>query len=58
MGYNGELEQIGWSTPVYVSDTDEKAREEAKPHIEILFNRLLRLPLRCCSRPAICRQSR
>jgi alkanesulfonate monooxygenase SsuD/methylene tetrahydromethanopterin reductase-like flavin-dependent oxidoreductase (luciferase family) len=43
-GYTASSDQVGWSTPVYVSDTDEKAREEAKPHIEILFNRLLRLP--------------
>lgn len=43
-GYNASSNQIGWSTPVYVSETDEKAREEAKPHIEILFNKLLRLP--------------
>jgi alkanesulfonate monooxygenase SsuD/methylene tetrahydromethanopterin reductase-like flavin-dependent oxidoreductase (luciferase family) len=43
-GYAASSEQIGWSTPVYVSDTDEKARQEAKPHIEHLFNRLLRLP--------------
>jgi alkanesulfonate monooxygenase SsuD/methylene tetrahydromethanopterin reductase-like flavin-dependent oxidoreductase (luciferase family) len=43
-GYTASSEQIGWSTPVYVSDTDQKARDEAKPHIELLFNRLLRLP--------------
>ncbi len=43
-GYTASSDQIGWSTPVYVSDTDEKARQEAKPHIEILFNKLLRLP--------------
>ena len=43
-GYRASSDQIGWSTPVYVSDTDQKAREEAKPHIECLFNRLLRLP--------------
>ncbi len=43
-GYSASSDQIGWSTPVYVSDTDEKARQEAKPHIEILFNKLLRLP--------------
>jgi alkanesulfonate monooxygenase SsuD/methylene tetrahydromethanopterin reductase-like flavin-dependent oxidoreductase (luciferase family) len=43
-GYTASSDQIGWSTPVYVSDTDQKAREEAKPHIEVLFNRLLRLP--------------
>jgi alkanesulfonate monooxygenase SsuD/methylene tetrahydromethanopterin reductase-like flavin-dependent oxidoreductase (luciferase family) len=43
-GYTARSEQIGWSTPVYVSDTDQKARAEAKPHIEALFNRFLRLP--------------
>ena len=43
-GYTASSDQIGWSTPVYISDTDEKAREEARPHIELLFNRLLRLP--------------
>jgi len=43
-GYTASSDRIGWSTPVYVSDTDQKARDEAKPHIEILFNKLLRLP--------------
>jgi alkanesulfonate monooxygenase SsuD/methylene tetrahydromethanopterin reductase-like flavin-dependent oxidoreductase (luciferase family) len=43
-GYRASSDQIGWSTPVYISDTDQKARDEAKPHIECLFNRLLRLP--------------
>ena len=43
-GYTASSEQIGWSAPVYVAETDQKARDEAKPHIEVLFNRLLRLP--------------
>jgi len=43
-GYTASSDQIGWSTPVYVAETDQKARDEAKPHIEVLFNRLLRLP--------------
>ena len=43
-GYEARSDQIGWSAPVYVAETDARAREEAKPHIEILFNRLLRLP--------------
>jgi alkanesulfonate monooxygenase SsuD/methylene tetrahydromethanopterin reductase-like flavin-dependent oxidoreductase (luciferase family) len=43
-GYAASSDQIGWSTPVYVSDTDQKARDEAKAHIEVLFNKLLRLP--------------
>ena len=43
-GYTARSEQIGWAAPVYVADTDAQAREEAKPHIEILFNKLLSLP--------------
>ena len=43
-GYEAKSEQIGWAAPVYVADTDEQARNEARVHIEILFNRLLRLP--------------
>ena len=43
-GYSASSEQIGWSAPVYLADTDEQARAEAGPHIETLFNRLLRLP--------------
>jgi alkanesulfonate monooxygenase SsuD/methylene tetrahydromethanopterin reductase-like flavin-dependent oxidoreductase (luciferase family) len=43
-GYTASSEQIGWAAPVYIADTDEQARAEAAPHIETLFNRLLRLP--------------
>ena len=43
-GYSASSDQIGWSAPVYLADTDEQARAEADPHIETLFNRLLRLP--------------
>jgi alkanesulfonate monooxygenase SsuD/methylene tetrahydromethanopterin reductase-like flavin-dependent oxidoreductase (luciferase family) len=43
-GYTAASEQIGWAAPVYVSGTDEKARDEARVHIETLFNKLLRLP--------------
>ncbi len=43
-GYTARSEQIGWAAPVYVADTDERARAEAKPHIEILFNKFLSLP--------------
>jgi alkanesulfonate monooxygenase SsuD/methylene tetrahydromethanopterin reductase-like flavin-dependent oxidoreductase (luciferase family) len=43
-GYVARSEQIGWAAPVYVADTDEQAREEARPHIETLFNKLLRVP--------------
>ena len=43
-GYTASSEQIGWSVPIYVAETDERARAEAAPHIETLFNKLLRLP--------------
>ena len=43
-GYTASSDQIGWAAPVYVADTDAQAREEAGRHVEILFNKLLRLP--------------
>ena len=43
-GYTARSEQIGWAAPVYLAATDEQARAEAKPHIEILFNKLLSQP--------------
>lgn len=43
-GYTAGADQIGWAMPIYVSDTDENARKEAAPHIEVLFNNLLRMP--------------
>ena len=30
--------------PLYVSDTDESARAEARPHIEAFFNKFLKAP--------------
>src|SRR4029450_2520550 len=42
--YTASSDGIGWSAPVYVSDTDAKARAEAGRHIETLFNKFLRLP--------------
>jgi alkanesulfonate monooxygenase SsuD/methylene tetrahydromethanopterin reductase-like flavin-dependent oxidoreductase (luciferase family) len=37
-GYQADPEQLGWAVPTYVADTDERARREAGPHIEALFN--------------------
>ena len=45
-GYTASSDQIGWSTPVYVSDTDQKARDEAKPHIEVLVQPALAAAVR------------
>ena len=43
-GYTAGPESLGWAAPIYVSDTDEKARAEAKPHIENFVNKFLRMP--------------
>lgn len=43
-GYEATPDQLGWSVPVYVAETDEIARREAKPHIENFLNKFLRMP--------------
>lgn len=43
-GYEPDPMQMGWAVPIYVGRTDEEAIEEARPHIEFFFNRLLRMP--------------
>ena len=37
-GYEAASDRIGWGAPVYVADTDQQAIDEARPHIEALFN--------------------
>ncbi len=44
-GYQAEDRQLGWAVPVYVADTDEQARREAKQPFELFRNRLLKMPL-------------
>jgi alkanesulfonate monooxygenase SsuD/methylene tetrahydromethanopterin reductase-like flavin-dependent oxidoreductase (luciferase family) len=43
-GYTSSPSQLGWAVPVYVADTDEQAVREARPHLDFLFNTLLRMP--------------
>lgn len=43
-GYEATEDQLGWSVPVYVAETDEIARREAQPHIENFLNKFLRMP--------------
>jgi len=43
-GYEAQDSQLGWAVPVYVADTDEKARQEAKKPFELFRNRLLKMP--------------
>jgi alkanesulfonate monooxygenase SsuD/methylene tetrahydromethanopterin reductase-like flavin-dependent oxidoreductase (luciferase family) len=44
-GYTASPQQLGWATPVYVSDSDEAARREARPHIEAFYNKFLKMPV-------------
>ena len=41
-GYEPTAEQLGWACPIYVAQTDERAREEAGRAVETLFNDFLR----------------
>jgi alkanesulfonate monooxygenase SsuD/methylene tetrahydromethanopterin reductase-like flavin-dependent oxidoreductase (luciferase family) len=43
-GYPAAPARLGWAAPVYLADTDEQARREAAPHLDFLFNTLLRMP--------------
>jgi alkanesulfonate monooxygenase SsuD/methylene tetrahydromethanopterin reductase-like flavin-dependent oxidoreductase (luciferase family) len=43
-GYQASPDQLAWSNTIYVSDTDEKAMREARPHLEALANRFLKMP--------------
>jgi alkanesulfonate monooxygenase SsuD/methylene tetrahydromethanopterin reductase-like flavin-dependent oxidoreductase (luciferase family) len=44
VGYEPEPEQIGWMLPIYVAETDEKARQEAAEHVQYLFGWLSKRP--------------
>jgi len=44
-GYTATAAQLGWSVPIYVAESDERAKEEARPHIEAFVNKFLRMPL-------------
>ena len=40
--YDATAGQLGWACPIYVADTDERARAEAGGAVETLFNDFLR----------------
>jgi alkanesulfonate monooxygenase SsuD/methylene tetrahydromethanopterin reductase-like flavin-dependent oxidoreductase (luciferase family) len=44
-GYEAEDRQLGWAVPVYIAETDELARREAKPHFEAFRNVFLKMPV-------------
>ena len=41
-GYEAASHQLGWACPIYIADTDERARAEAGRAVETLFNDFLR----------------
>ncbi|MDB5915741.1 MAG: flavin-dependent alkanal monooxygenase [Ramlibacter sp.] len=43
-GYEAEPGQLGWAAPVYVAETEERAKQEARAGLEALFNDFLTLP--------------
>jgi alkanesulfonate monooxygenase SsuD/methylene tetrahydromethanopterin reductase-like flavin-dependent oxidoreductase (luciferase family) len=43
-GYEASEDQLGWSVPIYVAETDAQAYAEAKPHVENFLNKFLRMP--------------
>ncbi len=43
-GYEAAPGQLGWAAPIYVAETDERAKAEAKAGIETLFNEYLHSP--------------
>jgi alkanesulfonate monooxygenase SsuD/methylene tetrahydromethanopterin reductase-like flavin-dependent oxidoreductase (luciferase family) len=44
-GYEAEDRQLGWAVPVYIAETDDLARREAKPHFEAFRNVFLKMPV-------------
>ena len=43
-GYEISGDQLGWSTPTYVAETDEIAERESAAHMEALFNNFFHIP--------------
>jgi alkanesulfonate monooxygenase SsuD/methylene tetrahydromethanopterin reductase-like flavin-dependent oxidoreductase (luciferase family) len=43
-GYQASPDQLAWSNTIYVAETDTKAMNEARPHLEALANRFLKMP--------------
>jgi alkanesulfonate monooxygenase SsuD/methylene tetrahydromethanopterin reductase-like flavin-dependent oxidoreductase (luciferase family) len=43
-GYEASGDQLGWAAPIYVAETDERAKAEAKAGVESLFNDYLHNP--------------
>jgi alkanesulfonate monooxygenase SsuD/methylene tetrahydromethanopterin reductase-like flavin-dependent oxidoreductase (luciferase family) len=44
VGYEPPPEQLGWMVPIYVAETDARARDEAAAHVQYLFGWLSKRP--------------
>lgn len=44
-GWTADDDKLGWAIPVYVADTDEQARRDAKVHFENFRNKFLKMPI-------------
>ena len=42
--YRASPDQLAWSNTIYVGETDKKAVNEARPHLEALVNYFLKMP--------------
>jgi alkanesulfonate monooxygenase SsuD/methylene tetrahydromethanopterin reductase-like flavin-dependent oxidoreductase (luciferase family) len=51
LGYVPDPERIALSIPIYVADTDEQAHAEARPAVEWLFHKGLKIPGELASPP-------
>ena len=38
-------DQLAWSNSIYIAETDQKAMDQARPHLEALVNALLKMPV-------------
>ena len=43
-GYAARSDRLGWLVAIYVAETDEAAIDEARPHVEALYNKFLCFP--------------
>lgn len=44
-GYEASPDQLAWSNCIYIAETDAKAMQQARPHLEALMTRLLKMPV-------------
>jgi alkanesulfonate monooxygenase SsuD/methylene tetrahydromethanopterin reductase-like flavin-dependent oxidoreductase (luciferase family) len=56
-GYEPTSSQFGWSAPVYVADTLDRAIKEAREGIETMFNNFLMMPQRMLMPPGYTSQA-